>query len=915
MYRKGQKTIANVYEEVALLFRNHSDLLAEFTYFLPDNSPPAAQPRRAAAPPQRRPMGGAYGSAPKTARRALPPLRRDDPKVQRELAFFEKVKQRLRSTDAYTDFLKCINLFAEDVITKQELVSLAHDLIGRHHDLVAGLNEFLMRCELGPEDAYSRQYQARDRSRHANVQQKYISLPISELDVGTWERTTPSYVMLPTSYPRLKATGRNDLGASLLNDEWVSVTSGSEDYNFKHYRKNQYEDFLFMAEDDHFELDMIIDQNASAIKAMQPLAKEIASLSEEERANWTLPEGALRAFHFRAVARIYGEAGLQMVALLRQNPTVTLPTVLPRLMQKHEEWQRTKVEMMPQWQAIFKENYNKSLDHRSFYFKQNEKKFLTPKLLYNELKETAERRRNERVSIMLALTGRVEFAARLTAHLSLDYSDLEVQTDTARIVQMGIDNMLTADAAFKVRTLHHSFLETFFDLPCTCAEAEERRKTTAGRGDSAPPAGTTPRAARALKEAAAPSSTDMDGNGVEDEEGGLAALKGLATQNEVETATEAETSDDEGAGGTRATGQAEGDREMADANEEEERDETDFLKCRPVAPQVLGLGPEGPEPPAMLPGPDGIMHPHCRVFYGNESLYVLFRLHEILFERLRTARQCAAQKAADGDGSAGAASAAEIHGRFMGMALSLIEGGMDPSVYEDDCRALLGTNSYQLFTVDKLVQKVVKQAHVCLTEDTSARLIDLWRYENSRGVPSLDAVYYSNARIVLGDEAAIRFEHTPERMVTVQYMEAERGEPTVILEPAFREYVTQYVNAEHSAPPGSLGPGAVCLGRTLTRAVKAWGGDLEEATAAALASADSVNGLECKLGTTAQQHVKKIAYVLGTEDYYRRQRRGWSESNAAVLQQRVDKFRGWVTATAASISAAAAAAPEVEAMA
>lgn len=38
MYRKGQKTISNVYDEVALLFRNHDDLLKEFTYFLPDNS-------------------------------------------------------------------------------------------------------------------------------------------------------------------------------------------------------------------------------------------------------------------------------------------------------------------------------------------------------------------------------------------------------------------------------------------------------------------------------------------------------------------------------------------------------------------------------------------------------------------------------------------------------------------------------------------------------------------------------------------------------------------------------------------------------------------------------------------------------------------------------------------------------------
>lgn len=37
----------------------------------------------------------------------------------------------------------------------------------------------------------------------------------------------------------------------------------------QHYRKNQYEEALFRAEDDHFELDMIIDQNASAIKALR----------------------------------------------------------------------------------------------------------------------------------------------------------------------------------------------------------------------------------------------------------------------------------------------------------------------------------------------------------------------------------------------------------------------------------------------------------------------------------------------------------------------------------------------------------------------------------------------------------------------------------------------------------------------
>ncbi len=77
MYRKGQKNISNVYDEVrcmhlctaakaaslaastdlnamlavqvALLFRSHDDLLQEFTYFLPDSSVPQVSTKLATA--------------------------------------------------------------------------------------------------------------------------------------------------------------------------------------------------------------------------------------------------------------------------------------------------------------------------------------------------------------------------------------------------------------------------------------------------------------------------------------------------------------------------------------------------------------------------------------------------------------------------------------------------------------------------------------------------------------------------------------------------------------------------------------------------------------------------------------------------------------------------------------------------
>ena len=44
-------------------------------------------------------------------------------------------------------------------------------------------------------------------------------------------------------------------------------------------------------------------------------------------------------------------------------------------------------------------------------------------------------------------------------------------------------------------------------------------------------------------------------------------------------------------------------------------------------------------------------------------------------------------------------------------------------------------SSYVLFTLDKLVQKVVKQMQLVLQEEQTHRLVELWKYEDARGVP------------------------------------------------------------------------------------------------------------------------------------------------------------------------------------
>lgn len=47
----------------------------------------------------------------------------------------------------------------------------------------------------------------------------------------------------------------------------MSVTRGTEDYSFKLMRRNQFEEILFRVEDDRFELELLLDRNASTLKA------------------------------------------------------------------------------------------------------------------------------------------------------------------------------------------------------------------------------------------------------------------------------------------------------------------------------------------------------------------------------------------------------------------------------------------------------------------------------------------------------------------------------------------------------------------------------------------------------------------------------------------------------------------------
>lgn len=80
--------------------------------------------------------------------------------------------------------------------------------------------------------------------------------------------------------------------------------------------------------------------------------------------------------------------------------------------------------------------------------------------------------------------------------------------------------------------------------------------------------------------------------------------------------------------------------------------------------------------------------------------------------------------------------------RFMNALFSLLDGSSDNTKFEDDCRAIIGIQSYVLFTLDKLIYKLVKQ--VAYINSTFYRLQSLLSF-----LPLKDLVFYFSFKLLL----------------------------------------------------------------------------------------------------------------------------------------------------------------------
>ena len=288
-------------------------------------------------------------------------------------------------------------MYAQEILSRNDMLGYVERLLGKRKDLFEEFKRIIN--AVGSPDAPTH-----DDSWH--------SVPLSEIDFSRCRRCSPSYRALPRDYPNPPCSERSDEEVKVLNDVWVSLPLGSEESNnFRHMRKNQYEETLFRCEDMRFEIDMCIDSNAATLQRLTKIYDELRFLSESELSlakgsigkkscvsgaglggkiyQYTLDGRVLGVIHKHAIRRIYGDDGNEMLDLCFKNPSVALPIVVNRLRQKNEEFCAAREVLNKKWKYIAENNYYMSLDHRSITWRTTDKRATSTRTIVSEIKDRA----------------------------------------------------------------------------------------------------------------------------------------------------------------------------------------------------------------------------------------------------------------------------------------------------------------------------------------------------------------------------------------------------------------------------------------------------------------------------------------------------------------------------------------------
>ncbi|MFH4982381.1 hypothetical protein AB6A40_009090 [Gnathostoma spinigerum] len=296
-----------------------------------------------------------------------------------EYLFFDKVRKLLTDEIIFDNFLRCIVLYNQSIISKNELLELVQPFLEKDAELMK-----FFRGMLGMNDIQTTSDVCDDVS-DSGPQDRGMSDLALQIDYATCKRLGVSYRSLPDNYIRPKCSGRTALCHSVLNDTWVSFPSwSSEDTSCVHSKKSQYEEFIYRTEDERYELDIVIEVNKSALETLEMINRKMQRMKPEDANKFKLDANigsSSPSLMYRAVKRIYGEHVHKILNGLRKNPAVVVPKVIERMRMKEREWREAQVQFNRIWREQNEKYFAKSLDHQGLTFKQTDTKNLRSKMI------------------------------------------------------------------------------------------------------------------------------------------------------------------------------------------------------------------------------------------------------------------------------------------------------------------------------------------------------------------------------------------------------------------------------------------------------------------------------------------------------------------------------------------------------
>uniref|UniRef100_A0A672HW92 Paired amphipathic helix protein Sin3b n=1 Tax=Salarias fasciatus TaxID=181472 RepID=A0A672HW92_SALFA len=489
-----------VFSKVASLFKGQEDLLAEFGQFLPDAKRSLVRGKEQLKRPEdddtitkqnkKRPRPVLLQHMSPLLKKKMKYSCTKDQSfasvgkhgVLREFSFFDKVRRLFKSQEVYENFLRCIALFNQEVVSGAELLQLVTPFLGKFPELYTQFKSFLGDKELSHAvSGLSDRYMEGGGGR--------------EVDYASCKRLGSSYRALPKTYQQPKCSGRTALCKEVLNDTWVSFPSWSEDSTFVSSKKTPYEEQLHRCEDERFELDVVLETNLATIRVLESVQKKLSRLSPEDQDRFRLDDclgGTSEVIQRRAVYRIYGDKAPEIIEGLKRSPATAVPLVLKRLKAKEEEWREAQQGFNKIWREQYEKAYLKSLDHQGVNFKQNDMKALRSKSLLNEIESVYDERQEQSTEEGgVGQQGRNGSGSALSSepHMVFTYEDKQILEDAASLIIYHVKRQPTIhkdDKDHIKRIIQHFVPDLFFSRRGELSDTEEWTDEEADQ-----PAGTT----------------------------------------------------------------------------------------------------------------------------------------------------------------------------------------------------------------------------------------------------------------------------------------------------------------------------------------------------------------------------------------------------------------------------------------